>query len=60
MIEMMTRIKKYEGKEAECLDETSPVEIEESVNDRNDERNEQKYEGKEADETTDSESITIG
>ena len=40
MIENMTRIKNDEGKEAEYHDYTSPVNIEEGVNDRKDDKNE--------------------
>ena len=49
-----------EGKEAECLDETSPDEMEEVLNDRNDNKNEKYDEEKQTDETTDSDSTTIG
>ena len=40
--------KKYEGKEAECLDDTSPDQMEEDVNDINDNKNEKYDEGEEA------------
>ena len=39
MIEKMTRIKKEDKKEAECLDDTSPVDMEEVVSDRKDYKN---------------------
>ena len=35
----MTRIKNYEGEEAECLDYTSPNDMEEGVYDINDDKN---------------------
>ena len=38
--------KNDEGKEAECLDDTHPAEIEESVDDRNDDKNNEIDEGK--------------
>ena len=41
MIEMITKMEKIdEEKEAECLDDTSPVDMEEGVSDRNDDKNE--------------------
>ena len=41
MIGVMTRMKKNdEEKEAECPDDTSPVDMEKGVNDRNDEEKE--------------------
>ena len=40
MIEKMTRIKKYEEKEAEYPDDTSPVDMEEGVSDRKYDKNE--------------------
>ena len=39
MIEKMTIIKNDEEKEAECLDDTSPDEMEEGVSDRKDDKN---------------------
>ena len=53
---MMTGIKKNEGEEAECLDDTFPDEMEEGVNDRNKNKNEKYDEEKEEGETTDSDS----
>ena len=44
----MTLKKKYEGKEAEFPDDNSPADIEESVGDRNDDKNEEIDGGKEA------------
>ena len=35
----MTKMKKYEEKESEFLDDTSPVEMEESVSNKKDENN---------------------
>ena len=35
-IEMMTRMKNDKGKEAECPDDTAPVDMEGGLNDRND------------------------
>ena len=49
-----------EEKEAECLDDTPPDDMEEGVNDKDDNKNEKYDEEKEADETTDSDSTTIG
>ena len=46
MIKKMTRIKNCEVKEAECPDDTSPVDMEEDVSDRNDNRNEKYDKGK--------------
>ena len=40
----MTRMKSDEEKESECLDDTSPVEMEEGVNDINDNKNENNHE----------------
>ena len=42
MIEKATRMKNNEGKEAECPDDTSPVDIEEGVNDKKDENYEKR------------------
>ena len=49
-----------EEKEVECLDDTSPDEIEEVVNDRNDNKNDMCDEEKEAYKTIDSDITTIG
>ena len=42
----ITGIKNYEEKEAECLDDTSPEEIEGYLSDKNDDNNENIDEGK--------------
>ena len=41
-------MKKNEEKEADCLDDTPPIDKQEGVNDRKSDKNEKKVEGKEA------------
>ena len=48
MIKKNDKNKKWWGKKAECLDDTSPEEIEEYVSDINDDNIEKKYKEKEA------------
>ena len=60
MKEKMTGIKKKdEGKEVECLDDTSPVEIEEGVSDRKYDKNEKNDEEKEAERPDDTSPINV-
>ena len=46
MIEKMTTMKNDEEKESECPDDTSPVDMEEGVSDRKDDKNEKNDEEK--------------
>ena len=49
----------YKEKEAECIDNTFPDEIQEGIYDRNNNKNEKYDEGKNEDETTDYNSTTL-
>ena len=51
--------KSYKEKQAECIDESFPGEMEEGVNDRNENKSENYDEEKNEGETTDSDSTTI-
>ena len=51
--------KVYKDKEAECIDDTLPYEMEECVYDKNNNKNEKSDEGGKEGETTDSKSTTM-